>query len=286
MENSNAQPLISIVLPVYNGERFLRQSIESCQNQTFTDWELLIIDDGSKDASPKIAKAYADQDSRIHYYKNETNLKLPKTLNKGFALAKGTYLTWTSDDNYYHPTALEKMLSVLYSTNSEFVFAKCSIINEKEEKISEIEAPKDYKFAIWDHNFVGACFMYSRRAYETVGEYDVNLFLGEDYDYWLRMFNHFQVKYIDEELYVYRRHEKALSSTHKNGQYAAVEKVLWKNFKEHKNSTMLDKFYLYRGLHYSRSLREKWMERNKYVIPFLCYKVWHKFFFRAGKKAE
>lgn len=278
----NIIPEVSIVLPVYNGEKFLRTSIESCQKQTFTNWELLVIDDGSTDKSAEIVKEYEKQDSRIHYYKNEVNLKLPKTLNRGFSFAKGNYLTWTSDDNYYYPQAIEKMVKALKERQSEFVFAECSIINEEGKEISTITAPHDYKHAIWDYDFVGACFMYSRKVYETIGEYDPNLFLCEDYDYWLRIFSKFPVTYLDEQLYAYRRHDKALSVTHKNGQYEMLEKVLLKNFEYKEDAITLDKFYLYRGLHRSRSLRTSWKEKYEYFPILFCYKVWHKCFCRKG----
>ena len=276
MKNSNELPLISIVLPVYNGERFLRTSIESCINQTYKNWELLIIDDGSSDNSVLIAQEYAKMDSRIFSYQNPQNLKLPKTLNRGFSFAKGEYLTWTSDDNLYHPQALERMMYLLQNTDAEFVFAECAIIDESGNRISSITAPKDYRSAIWDHNFVGACFLYSRSVYDLVGEYDTNLFLGEDYDYWLRIFSNFSVGYVDEELYQYRRHDKSLSATQKAGQYEAVEKVLLKNFKGNVHCEKLDKFYFYRGLHRSRSLRSIWNGKYKYLPQLLGYKVWHK----------
>lgn len=224
--------LISIVLPVYNGEKFLEKSIESCLYQTYANWELLIIDDGSVDKSAEIARQYEKRDSRIHYYRNEYNLKLPRTLNRGFSLAKGEYLTWTSDDNYYYERALEKMVEKLNNSDSEFVFASCAIINENGEQVSTIAAPLDYENAIWDYDFVGACFMYTRKVYETIGDYDPALFLCEDYDYWLRIFASFKVDYLDEILYAYRHHAKALSVTHKEGQYEALEKVLLKNFKK------------------------------------------------------
>jgi len=114
--------LISIVLPVYNGARFLRESIDSVLNQTYTNWELLILDDCSTDETPSIAQEYAEKDSRIFYYRNERNLRLPGNLNRGFSLAKGDYLTWTSDDNRYRPTALEKMLHAQHIASPKEVF--------------------------------------------------------------------------------------------------------------------------------------------------------------------
>ena len=77
--------LISIVLPVYNGAKYLRESIDSVLAQTYTNWELLIVDDCSGDETPEIAREYAEKDPRIHYYRNEQNLRLPRNLNKGFS---------------------------------------------------------------------------------------------------------------------------------------------------------------------------------------------------------
>lgn len=276
MTSESIEPLVSIVLPVYNGEKFLDISIKSCLEQTYKNWELLIIDDGSSDNSERIARKYSEQDCRISYFRNSENLKLPRTLNRGFSLANGKYLTWTSDDNYYRPDAIKKMVSTLEETDAGFVFAACSIINANGDKISENRAPKEYRHAIWDYDFVGACFMYTREVYERIGEYDPNMFLCEDYDYWLRIFARFEVEYIDEDLYAYRQHEGALSQTHKYEQYEMLEKTLLKNFAQNKNAVTLDRFYLYRGLNRSRSMRRSLVQRYHYLPRLLCYKLWHK----------
>lgn len=124
------EELISIVLPVYNGEKYLRESIDSVLAQTYKNWELLIVDDCSTDSSAAIAKEYASKDRRIYYYRNENNLRLPRNLNKGFRLAKGDYLTWTSDDNKFKPMALEKMYDALKNNqDAQFVFASCRVIS-------------------------------------------------------------------------------------------------------------------------------------------------------------
>ena len=125
--------LVSIVLPIYNGEKYMRQSIDSVIAQTYTNWELLIVDDGSTDGTAAIAMEYAEKDARIRYHKNPQNMRLPRTLNRGFSLAKGDYLTWTSDDNYYYPTAIEKMVNCLKNDQREFVFASCDIIDEDDK---------------------------------------------------------------------------------------------------------------------------------------------------------
>ena len=151
-----------------------------------------------------------------------------------------------------------------------------SIIDESGETLSVNRAPKDYRHAIWDYDFVGACFMYTREVYQTIGEYDPEMFLCEDYDYWLRIFARFDVEYIDEDLYAYRQHGGSLSQTHRYEQYEMLEKVLLKNFAENKRAETLDRFYLYRGLNRSRSLRKSAVQRYQYLPRLLCYKIWHK----------
>lgn len=267
-------PLVSIVLPIYNGEAFMRKSIESCMAQTYTNWELLIVDDCSKDLTEQIAKEYEAKDGRIHYYKNEVNLRLPRNLNRGFSLANGEYLTWTSDDNYYEPTAIERMVAVLNQKEHEFVFANCYLINETEDILTQTSIPKDYTHAIWDNNFVGACFMYTRKVYETVGEYDPDQILCEDYDYWLRIFARYAVACIEDVLYYYRVHENSLTSKNRKGQYQAVEKALLTNFAIKKDAQMLDRYYLARGLHRSRSLETSFVKKYRYYPKMLMYKAW------------
>lgn len=182
----NMESLISIVLPIYNGEKYMRKSIDSVLAQTYANWELLIIDDGSTDNTAVIAQEYAAKDSRIRYYKNPENMRLPRTLNRGFSLAKGDFLTWTSDDNYYYPTALETMHNALVQQGKEFAFASCDVINGDGDIVECITVSDAAKKSIVGTNPVGACFLYSRKVYETVGEYDPEMTLVEDFDYWQR----------------------------------------------------------------------------------------------------
>lgn len=106
-------PRVSIVLPTYNGERYIRASIESILNQTYKDWELIIVNDASIDSTIDIVNEYVQRDSRIRVITNSTNKKLPESLNIGFESTSGEYLTWTSDDNMYKPKAIEFMVNHL-----------------------------------------------------------------------------------------------------------------------------------------------------------------------------
>ena len=242
--------LVSIILPVYNGEKYLCESIDSVLAQTYTNWELIIVDDCSTDSSPDISKAYAAADPRIHYYRNEQNLRLPRNLNRGFTLAKGNYLTWTSDDNRYRPTAIERMINELQAQRADFVFASCRIIDGDGKAIEYIMVNENSHKRIVGENPVGACFMYTRRAYETVGEYDPDLTLVEDFDYWQRIYAAFGAVTISDILYDYRWHDGALTSTMKKDQFnQTLEKMLLQNRPLFGKLTNTQNYYYYAGLY-------------------------------------
>ena len=131
-------PKISIVLPVYNGRKYIRESIDSILGQSFTDWELIAVDDGSADGTAEILSEYVSRDDRISVIYNPVNQKLPKSLNIGFSRAKGGYLTWTSDDNRYLPDALETMAEYLdKNTDAAIVRSDYYFINESGERFGE-----------------------------------------------------------------------------------------------------------------------------------------------------
>lgn len=268
--------LVSIVLPVYNGERFLTESIDSIIAQTYQNWELIIIDDCSSDSSPEIAKSYVSKDKRIHYYRNEQNLKLPRSLNRGFSLAKGDYLTWTSDDNKYLPVAIEKMVNTLKQEKTEFVFATCDVINAEGETVDIWSAPKDYQNAIIGGNFVGACFLYTRKVYKTIGEYNTDKFLVEDYDYWLRIFARFPVSNIPDALYQYRWHDGTLTSTEKTDKInRGCESVILEHLPDYGRLSVLQKYYLYSNLHRLRQTRTSPEERDCYKSKAKLYNTYY-----------
>lgn len=285
MSKENSEKLVSIVLPIYNGEKYMNLSIDSILSQTYKNWELIIIDDCSTDKTPEIAKAYSDKDARISYYRNEVNLKLPRGLNRGFSLSKGDYLTWTSDDNLYLPEAIERMLNTLQKENTDFVFATCDVINENGEVVEIIKAPKNYKKAILGGNFVGACFMYTRKVYEAIGDYNPDNFLVEDYDYWLKIFAKFDISNIQDVLYRYRWHDGALTSTERKERINDVcERVLINNVREYGKLGFLQKYYFYSQLDRLRQCKSDKKEREKYRKKYKILRVGYMMFYYIPKR--
>ena len=206
-------PKVSIVLPVYNGEQFLRESIESIIRQTYIDWELIIVNDCSTDGSLAIAEEYTKSDERIKIINNKENKKLPESLNIGFREAKGEYYTWTSDDNEYYPNAIEKMVNFL-DRNLDYgmVYAVCKTVNIENGCIGRWGDLGITPVELLESNVIGACFLYRKSIANTVGEYDKNYFLAEDHDYWLRLYKIAKIGHIEDELYYYRHHKNSLTA--------------------------------------------------------------------------
>jgi len=203
---------ISVVLPVYNGEKYVKNAIRSVLEQTHHDLELIIVNDCSTDSTQSVISACALEDDRIRIVNNETNQKLPRSLNIGFQNANGDYWTWTSDDNLFHPTALEKMADILDSNaNIDLVYADFSIVDMDGNVIQEIKCDEPEGIRFKDN--VGACFLYRRSLAEKAGEYDPSMFLAEDYEFFIRCYKNGKFYHLGEDLYDYGRHEKNLSAT-------------------------------------------------------------------------
>jgi len=220
--------LVSIVLPTYNGAKYLKEAIASISNQTYVNWQLVIINDCSTDETREICEEARRNDSRIEVYHNEANLKLPASLNRGFERSSGEYLTWTSDDNLYHPNAIEEMVKVLEkSPDTGLVYARCLNIDDNGRVIG-IERQLSERF-LSTQCIVGACFLYRRQVYDAIGGYDTTLFTAEDYDYWLRVYTYFDIKRLNKVLYSYRIHGQSLTQTRRELCYQMSRKAVEKN---------------------------------------------------------
>lgn len=216
--------MISIILPSYNGQKYIEQAIESVINQTFSDWELIIVDDCSTDDTLSIVKEYAKKDCRIKVIHNDSNQKLPQSLNIGFQNASGEYYTWISDDNAFALNALERMYQILTDKNVDFVFADYETIDPEDYIIYRVHTGPIEILPLRDT--VGACFLYRRQVHDILGGYDINKFLVEDYDFWLRAYWKFKFYHIKESLYYYRIHGGSLTATKKeNVEKATIELI-------------------------------------------------------------
>lgn len=205
--------MISVVLPTHNGARFLRQSLASCLQQTYSNIELVVVVDGSTDETMPILDQISDP--RLTIIVNETNLGLPESLNKGFAHSKGDYLTWTSDDNFYAPNALAVMAQYL-DEHAEVGMVYCDYWKvDGDGNVLEIcPTCEPAEILTTPINRIGPCFAYRREVFDIVGKYDSAWSHVEDYDYWLRIARDFKLLPLHEPMYYYRHHGESLTATY------------------------------------------------------------------------
>ncbi len=219
--------LVSVVLPVFNGERVLRQSIESVLSQEYKDIELILVNDGSADSTLQIMEEYAESDKRVRII-NQENKKLPTALSVGFREAKGEFFTWTSADNIMLPHCIKTMVEDLKrKPDVAMVYGNMRLIDgrghirrgkfwfEKPLFSGNVCLPDHAKcLNTYANNTIGAAFLYRAEAAYILGDYSKYKTNLEDYDYWMRMNSLLKIDHTDEEkpLYLYRIHDESLTA--------------------------------------------------------------------------
>ncbi len=219
METDNK---ISVILPVYNSQEFISQSINSVLNQTYKNFELIIIDDGSTDNSKEICKNLSEKDERIIFIDN-LHRGLTISLNKALEIAKGKFIARQDADDVSLPERFEKQVSwflknekrVLCGTNCKILKKNNVYKNNKSLKFTNSGITKKLKYS---NCFVHSSTMFLRNSAQILGNYDENLEFAQDYDLWWKLTTLGEVGNLKEKLLVLRNREDSISVKNKNNQ--------------------------------------------------------------------
>ena len=219
------QPLVSVIMPAYNNEKFIAESIQSVLDQTYANWELLVVDDGSTDTTADIIRAFAARDSRVKYLFQQ-NGRQAKARNTGIQNSHGTLIGFLDADDLWLPEKLERQLQTLDATNADVLYGNGFIIYEP----GAVPGPADFSIVagtIEGRKMLDVLLLKNRipiqsvlvrmEAYRNAGPFnDSPQFHGcEDYELWLRLAAHGALFHgVDEKLIKYRRHPEAV--THRN----------------------------------------------------------------------
>ena len=134
-------PLVSVVMPAYNAEKYIGEAIRAVQSQTYTNWILLVIDDCSTDHTVDVVQAFVNTDDRIRLFRNTRNLGAAKTRNRGLELSEGEWVALLDSDDIWHSDKLEKQLAVALNSGSEIIYCSYSLISSDGQKISDYIVP-------------------------------------------------------------------------------------------------------------------------------------------------
>lgn len=211
----NNPPILSLLMPVFNSELFVAEAIESILNQTFKDFEFLILDDASTDKSYEIIRNYEKRDSRIKVYNNDKNLGVVESRNKLINLSKGKYIAWLDSDDIAIENRLEKQINFLENhPEIGMVGSNASIIDENNNKIGkwvfETE-PQKLKIELFFHSPFLSSSVVVRKYNLLSDKYNPKYTVTEDFDFYSRISEKSEVANLSEFLVKYRINSNGLT---------------------------------------------------------------------------
>ena len=270
------KPLVSVIMPVYNGEKFLKYSIESILNQTYRNFEFIIIDDGSTDNSLKIIKEYQKKDKRIKVIENKKNLGIAFSYNQAINLAKGDLIACMEADDISNKNRFYFQVSeFIREKDLIIVGSNIEIINEKNKTIGLRLYPyshkKIIKSIIFKSPFAQPSVMFKKKIYFISKGYNEQYKNAMDYDLWFRILKLGKGKNIQKYLLKYRIHKNQSKS-----------KKLKNQLKETIN---IQKKYLFKKDYFSiLSLLNYLLLNFIYFLPnFLIFWLFKKIEFKKSK---
>ena len=240
-----AEQLVSIIIPTYNREKVLPISVNSVINQTYKYWELIIIDDRSKDNTKKIINEYRQKDNRIYYFENKRKQCPAGARNYGIRLAKGEYIAFLDSDDLWYPQKLEKCLERL-RTGADLVSHGMSYIRDGKHWKNVMCGPSkmaDYLNLLYNGNcIITSATVVRKNCLKHVSGFDENpaIISAEDYDLWLRLAKEkVCFSFIDEIMGEYTYHDNSISKQEMK-HFRASMTVVNKHFALKKKNTLFD----------------------------------------------
>lgn len=223
--------LVSVVVPSYDSASLVPGAIQSVLGQTFTDFELIVIDDGSKDFTRQAIEPFLS-DPRVRYHFQE-NRGLPGARNAGAQRSKGDYLAFLDADDFLAPNALESMLQSFQSSGAQWLNVGVLKLEGDKRTIRHPSTPKgDLLLAILDDDFITRSPFYTREAFFSVGMYDQDMRNREDWDINIRMIEGGRPFInVHQPLYHYTRTEGSITTANHRRLYSFTEKLLRKHHK-------------------------------------------------------
>ena len=224
------QPVISVILPVYNAGQYLKYAVDSILEQTHKDFELLLIDDGSTDESSTIIDTYAKADPRVVAI-HQDNMGLVATLNKGVRLARGKYIARMDADDISLPRRFEVQVSLLESTEGAVLCASCfDVIDENNEFVRLGVAPaidEDLKRSMYLYNPIAhGSVMVLKEALIAAGEYSDTVGPTEDFDLWIRLARQGNFVFSERSLFRWRMNPTGITHSQNEKMQDATKKLV------------------------------------------------------------
>jgi glycosyltransferase involved in cell wall biosynthesis len=249
-----AAPSVSIIVPTYNSERYIAETLASVLLQTFTDFEVLVIDDGSTDEQNKIIQDYVSRDSRIKYF-YQKNGGVSSARNHGISRARGEYFAFLDSDDVWLPHNLDTKMKALRNVGFGLAHSDAVVIDENSEPVNQvirgIGGNVLDELLLWRGTQIPgpSSVLVKREVMDKVGNFDEALSTAADKDFFIRVAAHFEIERVPEVTWKYRLHA---NNMHKN--ISAMEH---------------DVLYLYEKARKLKLFRSKSFERQCFSSMYL-----------------
>jgi len=209
-------PTVSILMSVYNSSAYIGEAIESMLGQTFADFEFIIVDDGSTDASVDIVRQYASADKRLHHIILPENVGLASALNHGLASASGQYIARMDSDDMSLPDRLAQQVRYLDNHSEVGVLgSRMQVVDKNKKPLFVYEVPTEHSVIVWNiffgRTFAHPSVMMRRELLQSVNGYNDSLSVAQDVDLWARLVGLTLFANLPDQLLLYRTHERATS---------------------------------------------------------------------------
>jgi glycosyltransferase involved in cell wall biosynthesis len=234
--SSNPSPLISVIIPAYNAENTIAIAIESILQQSFQDFECILIDDGSTDATRSIINSFAIKDQRIVSVFNEENMGVSNSLNKGLNISRGKFIARLDADDISLPDRLEKQIAYFSThTNVDLLGGRYIAIDEygQELFISPPFFESDFLIRwrmLFCNSFITSTVMIRKSVVQKIGGFNTNKLYSQDYDMWIQVIQTGKVANLPDVLIKLRRWPKMISFQHKEEQFEIAQMISWQHF--------------------------------------------------------
>lgn len=217
-------PRVSVIMPAYNVEKYIGEAIKSILNQTFTDFELIIINDGSTDDTASIIKQYAKKDKRIKFVNNKDNRGFIARLNDCLDIATGEYVAKMDSDDISLPSRLEKQVEFL-DNNPDYGMVGCQLKTFQSKSFTR-RYPSEVRITDFLFGCKTTIFMARRDIIEQHHlRFDKDYFAAEDMEFYSRFARYAKIHNLQEVLYLYRIHDQSVSMSKRNKQAQTTAKI-------------------------------------------------------------
>lgn len=187
MDAQGEKPLISVIMPAYNVEKYIEAAICSVLSQTYANWELLVLDDGSTDRTAEIAENFVKADPRVRLLHNPQNMGVAWTRNHGFDAAEGDWAALLDSDDVWHSDKLEKQLAAAKRSGAEIIYSSYSMTDKNGRRMSEFIVPERTSYsAMLEKNVLSCSTVLLSRSIFSEYRFSTKYY-HEDYAFWLQL---------------------------------------------------------------------------------------------------